>query len=433
MSKTRIKGGTIITMDEDLSIIDNGSIVIENSRITEVNTSSQSAQPDETVIEARGKIILPGLINAHMHQRPMRGIGGEYDLRGWHDVYVNGVSNLMSEEDAYAGASLGFAEALKAGITTAVADTIYPQSEFKAAEDMGIRARMFAHIISDHEIIEYIALVKEWLGKEDDLVRYCIGMESAANSSPWAIRESRKAADELGLHMHTHFSEGKRNDIDKLVNNGFLGPNLHMAHCIQVTSEDIDILAAHGVKVAHCPTSNMKLANGVAKVPEMRSKGISVAIATDGLMSAIRLDLFEQMRIASLIQKGTHRDPKLLLPKDMLSMVTREAAEVIGMEKEIGSLEVGKKADIILINTDRSWFTPLVHDDAYSNLTELLVWAASGEDVVTVLVDGKIKVQNGVLIDHDEKKLRADVQKIGTRILHEAKFDKYARNGGCFS
>lgn len=431
MAKIRIEGGAFLTMDKDLSIIDNGTMVIENDKITEITASSSSppasAQADEELIDARGKIILPGFINTHMHQRPLRGIGDGFGLREWHDVYVDGVSNLMTPEDAYSGTCLAFAEALKSGITTVIAEAIDPGSEFKAAQDMGIRTRMLAHIIFDDEVEEYLTLVKEQPGKKEDLVRYCIGLEVAAISSPWAIRESKKTAEKFGFRMHTHFSENVRDDIDKLIDNGYLGPDLHIAHSIQVTSADIDKLAHHEVKVAHCPTSNMKLGNGVAKVPEMRSKGISVAIASDGVLGIGRLDLFEQMRVASLIQRGTHRNSKLLSSQDVLSMITSEAAKVIGMEDEIGSLETGKKADIVIIDTNRLWLTPLVHDESYSNLIELLVWSASGQDVDTVLVNGKIKVKNGKLTDQDEQKLSAKVQKIGTRILHESKFEVYAR------
>jgi len=352
----------------------------------------------------------------------MRGIADGHDLRVWHDVYVDGVSNLMTPEDAYAGAMLGFAEALKSGITTVMSDTIDPRQEARAAGDMGIRARLFAHIIHEDEAGRYFELLRSQEGTEEDLVRFWAGLESATASTPRTLQECRKHADELGLRIHTHFSEKERQDIDKLIETGFLGPDVHMAHCIQVTSEDIDKIATSGAMVAHCPTSNMKLANGVALIPEIRQKGIAVGIATDGLMSVSRLDMFEQMRVAALIQRGTHRNPKILSVEELLAMVTRDAARVMGMEKRLGSLEAGKQADIVILNTEKMWLTPLIHEDAVSNLLELIVWSATSTDVNTVLVNGNVLVRNGELTSHNESKIQSKVQEIGRRILREARF-----------
>ncbi len=242
----------------------------------------------------------------------MRGIANGHDLRVWHDVYVDGVSDLMTPEDAYAGALMGFGECLMSGVTTVMSDTIDPEAEARAAQEIGIRARFFAHVIHEEETDRYFELLRSQGGTEEDLVRFWVGLEVPSASSSQTRRRARQHADSLGLRIHTHFSEDKRGSIDELIQDGFMGPDLHMAHCVQVTSEDIDQLAKYGVKVAHCPTSNLKLANGIAPVPEMRARGISVGIATDGLISTGRIDLFEQMRVAGLIQRGLHRNPKIL-------------------------------------------------------------------------------------------------------------------------
>jgi 5-methylthioadenosine/S-adenosylhomocysteine deaminase len=344
-------------------------------------------------------------------------------LRTWHDLFVNEVSDLMTPEDAHAGASAGFAEALKGGVTTVMAGTIHPEAEHQAAQELGIRARLFAHVIKDDEVGRYLDLVKTQGGSEADRVRHWIGLEVAAISSSSARRAARRLADALGMRMHTHFSEDKRFDLAPLIADGFLGPDLHMAHCIHVSVEDIDILARYGVGVAHCPTSNLKLGNGVAPIPEMRAKGVAVGISTDGLIATGRIDLFEQMRIAALMQRGSRHDATLFPASELLAMVTRDAARVMGMERQIGTLEVGKKADITILNTDRLWLTPLLHLEQISNLRQLLVWSATPADVETVLVDGRTVVSNGRLQSQDENTVRARVQTVGTRILSQAKFE----------
>jgi 5-methylthioadenosine/S-adenosylhomocysteine deaminase len=424
--RVRIEGGLILTMDQQDSILEGGTILIlvEGDRIAAIRPSATAAPAGsaETVIDARGMIVLPGLVNAHMHQRPMRGIADGYPLRTWHDVFVNEVSDLMTPDDAHAGASAGFAEALKGGVTTVMAGTIHPEAEHRAARDLGIRARLFAHVIRDDEVNRYFDLVKAQGGSEADRVRHWVGLEVAAISTSAARRAARQLASALDMRIHTHFSEDKRFDLAPLVADGFLGPDLHMAHCVHLTSEDIDILARHGVGVAHCPTSNLKLGNGVAPVPEMRAKGIAVGIATDGLIATGRLDLFEQMRIAGLMQRGSRRDATVLPAGDLLAMVTREAARAMGMAQEIGSLEVGKKADIVILDTGRLWLTPLVHLEKISNVRQLLAWSATPADVDTVLVDGRIVVRKRGLQSQDEQRIRDRVQAVGTRILSQAKF-----------
>jgi 5-methylthioadenosine/S-adenosylhomocysteine deaminase len=424
MAVTRIEGGLIITMDENRSVVEEGTLILQEDRIAEIGKSGsgRSREKDEIVVDARGKILLPGLINAHMHQRPMRGVGDSYNLRIWHDVFVDEVSNLMTPDDAYAGALAGFAEALKGGITTVMAGAIHPQPERSAAEDSGIRARFFAHVIHEEETERYFDRVRSQGGSEADRVRFWVGLEVASISSSRTRRRARELANAMGLRIHTHFSEDKRFDLQALIDDGFLGPDLHMAHCIQVTPEDIDLLARYGVGVAHCPTSNLKLGNGIAPIPAMRAKRIAVGISTDGLISTGRLDLFEQMRVAGLMQRGYHRDPGLCPAEDLLAMVTSEAARAMGMEKDLGSLEVGKKADVVMLDSDRIWLTPLVHTQKISNVMQLIVWSATPTDVHTVWVDGKKVVEQGKLKTRDEKEIRSRVQQTGKRILGEAVF-----------
>jgi 5-methylthioadenosine/S-adenosylhomocysteine deaminase len=426
MSTIRIEGGLIVTMNENRSILKGGRLVIKDDRITEISKSpfKTTAGKGETVIDARGKIVLPGFINTHMHQRPMRGIADGFDLRVWHDIYIDEVSDLMRPPDAYAGASAGFAEALKGGITTVMAGAIHPRSEYKAAQEVGIRARFFAHVINEDECDQFFDLVASQGGTEEDRVRYWVGLEVASLSTSRTRRRARQLASDQGLRIHTHFSEEKRHDPLPLIEDGFLGPDVHLAHCVQLTPEDMETLAKYGVKVAHCPTSNLKLGNGIAPVPAMRALGIPVGIATDGIIGTGRIDLFEQMRIAGLIQRGSHLDAKLLPVEDLLSMVTREAAGVMGMETQVGSLEPGKKADIVILNTDRIWLTPQVHTDKISNIMQLIVWSATPMDVDTVLVDGKVVVKKGQLKTQDEEEIRSRVQRVGKRILKDAHFEK---------
>jgi 5-methylthioadenosine/S-adenosylhomocysteine deaminase len=379
------------------------------------------AFPAARVLDLAGRVILPGLVNGHMHQRPVRALGDGLPLKTWHDLCADGATALMSPEDAYAGALLGFADCLRAGITTVLADTIFPEVEARAARDIGIRARMFANIERAEEVEPYLRLVEGQGGSEVDRVRHWPGVEAAGRMDPGLLREAAQVARKMGAGFATHFSESRREEIQTLVAGQVLGPNASLAHCVQVTPSDIAILAGHGANVWHNPKSNMRFANGVAPVPEMLAAGVRVGLGTDGMVSTYRLDLFEEMRAAALIQRGTRRDPLLLPVERLLSMVTVESAQILLHGDRVGRLAPGMKADITVMDARKLWWTPRVDDPGNSNLLNLIVWSAVAADVELVLVDGRIVVEGGRLIALDEEEVRGRAQEAGARIIRAGK------------
>ena len=414
-----LANAAVVPMADGPAVFSPGYVAVAEDRIVAVGEGSAPAGafPGARVLDLDGRVILPGLINCHMHQRPVRALGDGLPLKTWHDRCADGATELMTPEDAYAGALLGFGDCLKAGITTVLADTIFPEDEARAARDIGIRARMFPHIEDPRRVEPYLRLVEAQGGGEGNRVRHWAGVEAAARMDPGILRLVAQTARKMAGGIATHFSEARRESVEALRDGQILGPNLSLAHCVQVTPSDIAVLAQHHACVIHNPKSNLRLANGVAPVPDMLAAGIRVALGTDGMVSTYRLDLFEEMRTAALLQRGTRRDPLLLPVERLLAMVTTSSAEVLLHGDRIGRLAPGMKADIAVLDARKLWWTPRVDDPGNSNLLNLIVWSAIATDVELVLVDGRVVVEGGRLVSMDEEAVRAHAQEAGARII----------------
>jgi 5-methylthioadenosine/S-adenosylhomocysteine deaminase len=414
-----LTNAAVVTMADGPVVLSPGHVAVAGDRIAAVagGAPAPGAFPGARVLNLEGRVILPGLVNCHMHQRPVRALGDGLPLKTWHDRCADGATERMTPADAYAGALLGFGDCLRGGITTVLADTIFPEDEARAARDIGIRARMFPHIEDPRKVEPYLRLVESQAGSEADRVRLWAGVEAAARMDPGMLRLVAQTARTMGGGIATHFSEARRESVDALRASGILGPTLSLAHCVQVTPSDIAVLAQHGACVVHNPKSNLRLANGVAPVPEMMAAGLRVALGTDGMVSTYRLDLFEEMRTAALLQRGVRRDPLLLPVEQLLAMVTTESAALLLHGDRIGRLAPGMKADITVLDARKLWWTPRVDDPGNSNLLGLIVWSAVATDVEMVLVDGAVVVEGGRLVSLDEDAVRAGAQAAGARII----------------
>jgi 5-methylthioadenosine/S-adenosylhomocysteine deaminase len=424
-----IEGGLIVTMDPHRRIIQRGSLAIEGDRIAAVGEVVEGR--GDVVIDARGKAVLPGLINAHTHlpMTLLRGIADDMPLLEWLETKIWPIERNLKKGDCYRGALLGCLEMIKSG-TTCFADQYFFMDEVaRAVEESGMRGVLSYGIIEmddpqrrESELRVGEKFVREYHGKADGRIQAMFGPHAAYTCSPECLLRVKELARKYGVGIHTHVAES-RDEVDRVVRKygkrpvehldaiGFLGPEVLAAHCVWLTSHEISIIRERGVKPVHNPVSNMKIACGIAPVPEMLAAGIPVALGTDGAASNNSLDLLGEMKFAALLNKVGKLDPTVMPAPTVLEMATINGARALGLGDEIGSLEVGKKADVLLIDLKRPHFTPL------HNVISHVVYNAVGSDVDTVIVDGKIIMQGREVLTLDEAKVLEDAQRAAEDLL----------------
>jgi 5-methylthioadenosine/S-adenosylhomocysteine deaminase len=427
-----IKDATIITLD-DANRIFEGSVAIDQGRIVAVEppaTASFDFAPDD-VIDGRGFALLPGFIQTHIHlcQTLFRGAADDLELIDWLKRRIWPMEAAHTPESLYASARLGIAELIKGGTTCALTmETVnHTDSVFRAVEESGFRATV-GKCMMDHgsdvpealseetedSISESLALLERWNGAAGGRIRYCFAPRFALSCTRELLERVARLAPEHGVMIHTHASEnreeiamveratGKRN-IEYLRDVGLAAPHIVLAHCVHLDDAEMEILRSTGAHVAHCPSSNLKLASGVARIAEMLDLGVSVSLGADGAACNNRLDMFTEMRAAALLQK-VMRGSRALPALTALRMATTGGARALGLSDKIGSVEAGKRADLQLINLDRLHTTP--RPDPISTI----VYAAEASDVETVIIDGKIVMRDGDLITLKEHDVITDAQ-----------------------
>jgi 5-methylthioadenosine/S-adenosylhomocysteine deaminase len=374
------------------------------------------------VIEGRGRVVFPGLINTHMHlfQSLLKGLGADRQLYDWLSSMIAPSAEQLTEEDCFLGALLGCLEGIKSGTTTFV-DFMYahPRPRLSDAvirgfQQAGVRG-ILARGITDNA--PEVAFRRNWIQPTevalDDcerLLREYDGVElldiwmapcTITLATPEAFRGVRDLADKYAARITVHLSEVPYevdwaqthfscSEIEYLSSTGFLGPDVLAVHCIKVTEQDIGRMAQHGVNVSHNPVSNMYLAHGVAPIPQMIEAGLTVALATDGAASNNSVDYIKDLKFASLLHKAHTENPKIINAHQVLDMATIRAAEAIGKGAELGSLEVGKRADLFICD-----FKHHISSIPSYDPVSTLVYAASSECVRTVMVDGRLVMEEG--------------------------------------
>jgi 5-methylthioadenosine/S-adenosylhomocysteine deaminase len=421
----KIQNATIITMNRAFDIIE-GDVVIRDGRIASIGSPSETA---DRVIDARGSYLLPGFIQTHIHlcQTLFRGYADDLALLDWLKTRVWPMEAAHTPRSLAAAAQQAAAELLRSGTTTVLTmETVHDtDSVFEALEPMGLRAvvgkcmmdadsAVPARLMEQTQasIDESIAIARRWHGRANGRLRAAFAPRFAVSCSRELLEAVAQLANDRQLVVHTHASENRdeialiksrtgRKNIDYLADTGLASPRLCLAHCVWVDEAEQSLMAERGVKVLHCPGSNLKLGSGLAPVVEMRAKGISVSLGADGAACNNHLDMFEEMRLAAVLQAVRHR-PGALTARDVIAMATREGARALGLEKDLGSIEVGKRADLILVDAHGP--------DPYSTV----VYASRGADVRTTIVDGQ------VLID-EFKPTRWDFNEITATARAEAK------------
>jgi len=397
------------------------SLLIKDDSIAEIADEIDESGVGK-VIDAEGKILLPGLINTHTHlsMTLFRGLADDLSLDTWLNDHIWPMEANLNGEYCYIGALLGAIELIKSGTTTFSDMYFYMEDVARAIEDAGIRAVLSYGMIDfgdaerrENELNENLTLFKNCNGMADGRIKVFLGPHSPYTASEELLIRTRELADEYGMGIHIHVSETQK-EIDDvsaekglrpfeyLEKIGLLGPDVVAAHSVWLSDEEIDIIKKHDVKVSHNPCSNMKLASGVAPVSKLIENGVCVSIGTDGASSNNNLDLIEELKTASLLQQVTTLDPKVLSSDEAIEMATIKGAEALGWDSEIGSIEVGKKADIILIDTNAGNMTP----DS-SNITSNIIYSANGSNVDTTICNGKVLMENKKLTVLDEDEIYA--------------------------
>lgn len=439
MSTTLIRNGTLITMNP-LGEVLQGDILIEDGIIAELPTTTRHA---DNVIDAQNMLVLPGFVQVHVHlnQTLFRGLADDMDVVDWLRLRIWPLERAHNYNSLYAAARLSIAELIRGGTTTAFTmETLnFTEAAFRAAEEMGFRAIIGNAMMDRWEVGTEMVGEDTQTALEKSLSLYERYHNTAGGRLQYAFcpRGTRNASDELWLAVarlakernvliHTHAAENKGQterleqyggrEVHYLNSMGVVGANLVLAHCVWLTPEEQALLANNGAHIAHCPSANLKLASGIAQIPEMMDKGINIALGADGAPCNNNLDAFTEMRLAALIHKPRH-GPKAMPAERVLEMATLGGARAIGLESQIGSLESGKKADITLIRRKRIHAWPQVGINPYAEI----VYGHHQEDVDTVLIDGVVVLQAGRPLNYDVDEILDDTEREITSLLQRAK------------
>ena len=373
------------------------SILIKDNLIAEISSQIDESNASK-IIDATGKIVIPGLINTHTHlsMTLFRGLADDLSLDSWLNDHIWPMEANLNGDFCYIGALLGAVELIKSGTTTFSDMYFYMEDVARAIDEAGIRAVLSYGMIDfgdeekrKNEIKANLELFEACDGMADGRIKVFFGPHSPYTASEELLIKVRELADEYNMGIHIHVSETQKEIedvssqkglrpfeyLDKI---GFLGPDVVAAHSVWLSDNEIEIIKKNNVKISHNPCSNMKLASGVAPVSKLIENDICVSIGTDGASSNNNLDLIEELKTASLLQKVSTLDPKVLNSDEAIAMGTIKGAEALGLESEIGSIEVGKKADIVLIDTNSANMVP----DS-SSLSSNIIYSANGSNAVS--------------------------------------------------
>ena len=426
-------------------VIRQGAIAIEGKTITDVGKTQKLKRKYGTgyeKIDAKGMVIIPGLINTHQHAAMslLRGYADDLPLQEWLEKWIWPIEKHMTAHDIYVGALLTAIEAIMGGTTTV--NTMYhytpEENEAKAFADAGLRG-IIGHVCFSWRKNEnrktLKALAKSWHNKADGLIRVSIDPHAPYSVDPEYMRELKAIREELNkkygsekapIICHTHvaetsdemektrkafnikFKNGVMAYLDSL---GVIDKRLIAAHCVALTDKDMAIMKRKDVKVSHNPISNLKLASGISPVPKMLRKGITVSLGTDSPCSNNTADMFEVMKTTAILHKGINKNPTIMPAEQVLEMVTIEGAKALSWENEIGSIEIGKKADLSIITLKKPHLCPVYTETSH------LVYAAKASDVETVIINGRIVMENRKLTMLNTEKVMDMVEKTKNNLL----------------
>lgn len=435
-----IKNGTLVTMDETDAVV-NGGLLIRDGRIALVGASVGETGA-EVVIDAAGCAVLPGFVQSHIHlcQTLFRGAADDLALIDWLKRRVWPMEAAHTSESIRASARLGIAEMMSGGTTCALTmETVnHTEEVFRVVEETGFRATVGKCMMdkgdevppalreeTEASIRDSLELLESWHGRAQGRIRYCFAPRFAISCTRGLLEKVSRLAVERGVMIHTHASEnraeielveqetGQRN-VAYLDSLGIAGAHVLLAHCVHLDDAEIETLARTGTHVAHCPSSNLKLGSGFARVTEMLERGVSVSFGADGAPCNNRLDMWTEMRTAALLQKALH-GAEALPAKLALRLATIGGARALGLVDEIGSLEAGKRADVMLVDLNRLHSAPRPAD-----IISALVYSAQASDVRTVIIDGQLVMRDRKLLTLDGRQVIEEANREAALLMMRA-------------
>jgi len=407
----------VLTMDDNFTEFRNADIAIKDGKIVDIGEGVKNRYFGKTVV-CKNKIAIPGLINTHTHAAMtlLRGYGSDNPLKVWLEEYIWPVEGqFVSYEFVKEGTEIAVYEMLRNGITAFVDMYFYENAVADVINKVGMRGILSTGILDfptpgaktpEEGLKKTEEFIKEH--KNSEYVYPAVGPHAPYTCSPETLKKAMDLSEKYDVLYHIHISETEfevqtvkekygKTPVEHLNSIGVLNERVLAAHMVHPTDKEIDILSERSVKVAHCPESNLKLASGIAPVPKMIEKGVVVGIGTDGTASNDDLDLILEVSTAAKLHKGYWKDPTVVNAKQALAMATREGAKAVRLENKIGTLEKGKAADIVLIDTDQPHLNPLF--DPYTQI----VYSGKGLDVDTVVINGEIKVLNKEVLVLDKE------------------------------
>ncbi|HEV3062963.1 MAG TPA: 5'-deoxyadenosine deaminase [Vicinamibacterales bacterium] len=437
-----IRGGVILTMNDRLETLE-GDVSIRDGRIARI--APDITDPHARTIAARGGYVLPGFVQTHIHlcQTLFRGFADDLGLMDWLRRRVWPMEAAHTPATLRAAVRLATTELLSSGTTTVLTmETVHDtDAVFEAVKASGMRATIGKCMMdaagpaddvprrlqeaTRASIDESLAIQARWDGAAGGRLRAAFAPRFAVSCSRTLLEAVATLSGERQTLVHTHASEsrdeiaivrqisGGLTNMAYLADVGLASPRLCAAHCVWVDEPEQQLMAEHDIKVMHCPGSNLKLGSGVAPVAELRAHGITVSLGSDGAACNNRLDMFDEMRLAAVLQ-AARRQPGVLPARDVLWMATRDGARTLGLEEEIGSIEVGKRADLMVVDRDRLHLAP--GPDPYSTL----VYAARGTDVRTTIVDGEVLVDDYAPVRVDRADVAAEAHAAGRELATRA-------------
>ncbi|WP_024506353.1 amidohydrolase [Bradyrhizobium sp. ARR65] len=435
MNETRdqiIAADFVLTMDATDRVITDGAVLVRDGRIAAVGKREalSTLEPALDVRRLKNCLIMPGLVNCHMHSGLLRGTAEHLPVWDWLRLHVNPMHRVLEPREAEAASWLCYAESVLSGTTTLVDMWRFMDGSARAASGIGNRLVAVPYVGAhpDYDYFDTLddneRMIETWQGKADGRIAVWVGLEHLFYADEAGQRRAIEMAKRFATGFHTHCSEasievaefdkryGKR-PMFALDDLGFFeAPRAMIAHAVWLDESEVALLARRGVSVAHNPVSNMKLASGIAPVEAMLKAGIAVGLGTDGEKENNNLDMFEEMKAASLLGKLKSLDAAALDSWTTLKMATIMGARALGLDREIGSLEVGKKADLIAVRTNTPRMTPLFGEGPYFNLQHNLVHAVRGGDVALTMVDGRTIVEDGKLKTADLQALIAHLHEV---------------------
>ncbi|KAJ6022833.1 hypothetical protein N7499_008152 [Penicillium canescens] len=446
---------TIVTMDSNRTIFEDGAIYVVADKIADIGKTKdlKAKYPNEEETDLTGRIIVPGLISTHMHtaQTLLRGTADDLELVSWLCERIWVLQGNFTAEDGYAAARLSIGEMLKSGTTCFLESMFADRYGFdglaRAVEESGIRGclgkivmdipryakddawAMHPGLVEDREmsLLGTVDMWEKWNGAANDRIRVWFGARTPGGVSDALYKEMTSISKEKGIPITMHCAEVKADrDFFASVSHtpmsycdsvGLLGESTVLAHMVHLDDSDIKLLAASGTHVAHCPTSNAKLASGLCRVPDLQRAKVNIGLGTDGAPCNNTCDLLQEMKLAAIIHKGATQDPTVVPAESVLEMATINGAKALGLDDKIGSLNIGKKADFVAIDMRK------IHLQPWFNPVSAVVYTATGRDVELVVVDGKVVVNNGELITMDEHEIVREAQKRSKEVVKRAGLD----------